>query len=296
MSDEPRTRPPPPKSRSGVILVGWFVVSVLVCMASFTLIESGDISVWTALGAGVLLLAIVGPVTLKVGQWYSPDPDVEMIDLLTADAPREFLSALGRAEKQLEVLGFRLAGHLRISNAVPSVTLFVTLFEHAKEKLTAQVIMANAAVAHIRKTVNVISFTTDFNDATKLITSNSPQLSIIPNPRLREGSGSFPEIKRSHRLFQIHQASVARYGADALRLEPSTKDPAEFLRQSIRADGERFLDTGYYYEDADRGVYRPTWRGACLMAWKSTWPVKPIRQLIRKRRSRALLSELGVDH
>ena len=144
--------------------------------------------------------------------------------------------------------------------------------------------------------MSVIAFTTEFNDATKLTTSNSSELSIIPVPRLREGSGWFPEFKRPLRLFQIHQASVARFGADALRLEPNLKDPAEFLRRSMHADAERCLDTGYYYEDVNRGVYRPTWRGACLMAWKSTWPVKPIRRFIRKCRSSQLLSELELDY
>ena len=86
--------------------------------------------------------------------------------------------------------------------------------------------------------MSVIAFTTEFNDATKLTTSNSSELSIIPVPRLREGSGWFPEFKRPLRLFQIHQASVARFGADALRLEPNLKDPAEFAPVDARGRRE----------------------------------------------------------
>ena len=93
------------------------------------------------------LLALIGPVTVKVGHWYSPDPDVATIDLLEAEAPGEFVTELRRAEKPIEDLGFRLAGHFRVSNAVPGGTIFVTLFENVKEKQTAHVVTVIAVSA-----------------------------------------------------------------------------------------------------------------------------------------------------
>ena len=271
------------------------ILSFFTCIALFRFIDSGAISVWTLVALPVLLLAIIGPATLKLGHWYSPDPQVELINSLIDETPNEFVSAVRRTDRPLEALGFRLAGDLRVSNAIPGATTFVALFENVKGKQIAQVVTAIAVNAHVRKSVTLIAFTTEFNDKTKLTTSNSVHLAVIPFVRLREGSQSFPSIKSPHRLFEIHQASVARFGSDAARLPRSIDDPAEFLRRAMRADTDTFLDTGYYYEDPKYGIYRPTWRGACLMAWKSTWPVKPIRALIKKRRAAELLRELGLE-
>jgi hypothetical protein len=296
MSVEAKRHPPPPRQRSGIIVVILAIFSFFTCITLFRFIDSGAIGVWTALAALVLLLPVTGPVILKLGHWYSPDPQVELINSLIDETPNEFVNAVRRVDRPMEALGFRLAGDLRVSNVVPGATTFVTLFANVKERQIAQVVTATAVSAHVRKTVTLLAFTTEFNDKTRLTTSNSSHLVVVPLLRLREGSQSFPRIKNPQRLLEIHQASVARFGADAARVAPSIDDPAEFLRRSMRADTDTFLETGYYYEDPKYGIYRPTWRGACLMAWKSLWPVKPLRQLMRNRRAAELLRELGLEH
>jgi hypothetical protein len=32
------------------------------------------------------------------------------------------------------------------------------------------------------------------------------------------------------------------------------------------------------------------------MAWKLTWPIKPILKMLRRREARRILRELGMDH
>ena len=49
---------------------------------------------------------------------------------------------------------------------------------------------------------------------------------------------------------------------------------------------------GYSYLDENSGVYRPTWKGACLMAWKCMRPISTNRRaLVRRRMSRLLQGE-----
>jgi hypothetical protein len=72
-------------------------------------------------------------------------------------------------------------------------------------------------------------------------------------------------------------------------------DPAEFLRQQIHNDTAKFAETGYFYFDETHERYRPTWTGACLMAWKSLWPASAIRRAIRRRTTKRMLEELGLD-
>lgn len=107
----------------------------------------------------------------------------------------------------------------------------------------------------------MLVFETAFDDRTRLLTSNSRQVNIMPRVRIRDGSESFPKINNPRRLFEIHRASVAQFGGGAIRLEPAIADPVEYLRQKWREDSGRFLETGYYYHDAKREVYRPTCAG-----------------------------------
>ena len=72
-------------------------------------------------------------------------------------------------------------------------------------------------------------------------------------------------------------------------------DPIEFQRRSMRSNVASFLHSGYFYEDKTDGIYRPTWKGACLMAWNLRWPVRPIRRWIRQCRAARLLGKLGLE-
>jgi hypothetical protein len=52
---------------------------------------------------------------------------------------------------------------------------------------------------------------------------------------------------------------------------------------------------GYYAIDEERGVVRPTWKGAVLITWRLLWPVKPMYRSRRRRATRQLLERLGVS-
>jgi hypothetical protein len=272
----------------------WLILAFAIYLAAGRELASGAITVWAALAVFVFLIWIVMPISLKLRQWASPNPDIEAIDVLSEETPEAFAAAYRRAEQSMQDIGFRIAGCLRVLNAAPGGRTVIALFENAKERQTAQLFTVIVRVGFVRKTVTVLIFTTEFDDGTKLITSNSRQPAIMPRVRIRQGSEAFPKITRPRRLFEIHQASVARYGGGATRLEPSIEDPVEYLRQRWRAESATFLETGYFYHDEKHDVYRPTWRGAYLMAWKLLWPVKPILLLIRKRRAARLLRELGL--
>ena len=273
----------------------WLILVFGIYVASARELASGAITLWAVLAVFVFLIWIVVPISLKLRQWTSPNPDIEAIDVLSEETPQAFAAAYLRAEPSMQEIGFRIAGCLRVMNAGPGGQTVIALFENAKDGLTAQLFTVIARAGFVRKTVTVLIFSTEFDDGTKLVTSNSRQPVIMPRVRIRQGSEAFPKFTRPRRLFEIHQASVARYGGGATRLEPSIEDPVEYLRQRWRTESATFAETGYFYYDEKHDVYRPTWRGAYLMAWKLLWPVKPILGLIRKRRAARLLRELGLE-
>ena len=146
----------------------------------------------------------------------------------------------------------------------------------------------------MRKTVSAIEFTSEFADRPKLLSVNRRYLSPLPPNRARVESISFPQIRNAHRLFEIHQARLALFAANATKLQPRTEDPAEFLRQSVRDYTATLPECGCYYLDRTSGIYRPTWKGAILMSWKNQWWARPIRTLLARQQAARLLRELGI--
>jgi len=62
----------------------------------------------------------------------------------------------------------------------------------------------------------------------------------------------------------------------------------------MRKDYERQVGFGCMFLDTMSGTYRPTWKGASLMAWKLTWPVNAIRCWWMRTKARATMRWLGT--
>jgi len=278
----------------------WIVIVALclLCVRSFLALGSSptQILVGATAGFGVWfgLVAITAPILLKVTQWCAAERQFEPLDLNTEGTPQAFRTWSRSIIPGMEALGFEVRDHFRLSQAVPNATAFTTLFENRSSRLTAQHFTVIAKSGILRRSETVLTFTTEFTDGTKLYTSNSRALGLLPRIGIREGSMSFPEIDDPRRLYAIHDASLAHFAGDGIRVDQVIEDPAEFLRTNYHKDVAKFAESGYYYLVEKRQVYRPTWKGSTLMAWKSLWPVKPVRELLWRRRAARLLRELGL--
>ena len=62
----------------------------------------------------------------------------------------------------------------------------------------------------------------------------------------------------------------------------------------MRKDYERQVEFGYMFLGTRSATYRPTWKGASLMAWKLTWPVSAIRSWGMRAKARATMRRLGL--
>ncbi len=251
----------------------------------------------------ILLAFVVGfpvigaPLLVKSKQWIKADPEFEPIDPDSDLMPQLVAESIARTVPELEGLGFDCRGSFRKAGLSPNANAYVTLFEDPESRRTAQLFTVFAASGLARQVVTVLAFRTEFTDGTCLMTGNSGVASLFPrSARIREGSFSCPWVRNPNRLYQIHEASVAHYVSDGIPTPQGTSDPVEFLRESVRREHAHFVEVGYVYLDEDRGVYRYTWKGATLGAWKLIWPIKPIRQWLRRRKAIRTLRELGLEH
>jgi len=289
---------PEPPRRPRIFTVGclmWGVLYLAIYLSFLRSLRPGSANLAQLLTLVLVAQWLIGTPMIKMRQWSAPNALVEPFDPWSGDIPHDVVESVRQDAASIEELGFRNLGHYRVSESGPSTNAFVTVFENQQEGHTSQLLTVKVKVGPVSKSVTTLVFTTEFADGTKLTTSNSKVVSLFPRVRTREGTMSFPRIRDPRKLYEIHQASVARFGGAVKRLMAAVEDAAEFLRQGIRVETAKLAETGYYYIDEKYDVYRPTWKGAILMTSKLVWPVKQIRGLIRQGRAARLLRELMVD-
>ncbi len=262
------------------------------CLRSLT---EGQNVLPIVLGLAIGYSVIAGPLIFKTGQWIKADPGFEPID--SALIPQRAADSIARTVPDLKGLGFECRGSFSLMDSFKNANGYVTLFENPEARRTAQLVTVFGASGLARQVVTILEFASEFTDGTSLTTGNSGVPSLFPrSDRVRKGSGSFSWIKDPYRLYQVHEASVAHYASDGIPAPRDTSDPLEFLRKSLRREIEHFVGVGYVELDEARGVYRYTWKGAILGAWKLTWPIRPIRQWLRYYEAVRILERIGLEY
>jgi hypothetical protein len=238
---------------------------------------------------------VMDVIHLKRNAWSSADVRYQPIDPQDRTWPDWIIGVIGEIGPQLEALGFRALGHYGLDGIAPSCTSFISLFENRRTQQIAKHLTAIGRSPGSAGTTTMLGFYTEFADGTKLITSNHAARTLRPQRRVHKGSVSIPWVRDPHVLYEIHNLSIAHYAADGIRVERAIFNPAEFLRADRRDHATKQVETGYYYLDVESGVYRPTWKGAILMAWKLLSPVRSVRRIWGHRKAIRILRELGLE-
>jgi hypothetical protein len=154
-----------------------------------------------------------------------------------------------------------------------------------------------ARVWEINQTV--IAFRTEFADGSQLVTSNFKLINAVP-PKPGARTCTFIRFRNPQVLAEIHEAIVDRYYEGKRRDWPlDTRfggDATAFVRSHQPETLERYVTSGYYYENRDENRLRLTLKGAFLTAWKNSSPWKGLRYQKRDREAARILKELGMDY
>ncbi len=125
-------------------------------------------------------------------------------------------------------------------------------------------------------------FSSEFSPDLKITTNNivtPPVFRDVPeNPIFR-----FPGEQDLGVLYKTHRQIVSEAGENGERFVPPKGGALKYLRDAQVKSLDMQIKTGYLYSDEAAAAYRPTWKGAFLMMWKSAFgTVKMIR---RRRRA-----------
>ena len=158
---------------------------------------------------------------------------------------------------------------------------FVQLLEQPNSSaVCSRLVIADPASDELR--ADLVVFLTERTAGPTLVTSNSTIIvPFPPNPRF--DTVWFPDVRDPAKLYALHEARVAQPGAGVPRRTTVASDPVDYQRRLETASKEHMVRCGYWWLEEDNRVYRPTWKGAILMAWRL---LPPFRQLIRWQRTR----------
>jgi hypothetical protein len=240
------------------------------------------------------------PLRLRRTQWLAMDAEAQPIDPAQRQ-PERVENYLKRVADALGPEGFEVLGDYALANFTERVAGINRILVNRATRTFASVIvnfLKNKAGAwDINQTV--IAFRTDFADGSQLVTSNFKLINAVPpKPQLR--TCRFVRVRNPQVLAEIHDAILERYYEGIRRELPlDTRfggDATAFVRSQLPEELERYVASGYYYEDqADRRL-RLTLRGAFLTAWKNSSPWKGLRYQKRDREAARLLKELAMDY
>jgi hypothetical protein len=230
---------------------------------------------------GIALVAIRAPIRVRLNNWHTADPGYEPWEgnNLAPDAAQTIAA--------LRDLGFAVRGHWHVTGH-SRATGQITLMEHPQTLDVAKVIVTAAGA---RRHLTVL-FQSRFEDGTELATANN-QITV-GLPVLPETTPLWlPEVRDAGLLYRVHCQARDVLGRSKKRLSVG-QDPLAFLTEGRNRILAYHVETGYYYLDESRGVFRPTWKGALLMTWRLLWPLRPLYRAWRRRPTRKLLRELGI--
>jgi|SRR5579864_1007619 len=230
-----------------------------------------------------LLSFLMAPIRMRLRSWQSADP------VYSPDDERRLPLAARRAAADLRALGFEDRGTWRHHGAALA-TGRIILLEHPR---THDLVKVMVVTVHSRMSIT-ISLQTRFADETEVWTFNSRNVGGFP-PLPGVTTAWLPELRDAGQLHYVHAQLADALGGTRKRREIE-EDPATFLRDVSTRSLANWVRTGYYALDAARGLVRPTWKGATLIAWRWRlhWPVKPLYQARRRRATRELLDRLGI--
>lgn len=230
---------------------------------------------------------------LKVKRRQIKNVHTDHVPIELNHLPLEVLQAFYAAAPALASCGFQSLGNVGHNAATTRQQGFVSLWTNAQTNDSAQIIgVTTPAATGGVKIVTLVTFSTEFTDDTRIVTSNSPSASVFPrDPRV--SSVRCPGVWDVGNLYRFHRARVDRDSGVRRPTLQRVRDPLTRLQLEHRETYERLVKAGYFTLDATAQRYLPTLKGAYLMTYRLLPPFKSIQNMMKDSRANRALKQLG---
>jgi len=214
----------------------------------------------------------------------------------------EAASHFSAMQTALVQMGFRLVAGFVIHDFAPQVRTFAQVYVNESTQDSAMVSsVVRVGPGHeLVVQAQYLEFVSHFHSGLlELIqTNNNDSAPSVFAEWPKERTVRISNVNDAARLYQIHQAAVCRFAPTEQKtnrlLDEYGGDVIRYFHEAVfREPLENQAKLGCLHLDKRHNCYRPTVKGAYLMAWKLLWPIKAIRVARARSLARRLESELG---
>src|SRR5690606_2251244 len=225
---------------------------------------------------------LIGPVLIRMTQTMRRTPTIVTYDADTEPAPEWAQRFLDASESALWGCGFEALHHIVLPDLLPNVqSIFVLMTRPESNDAAIAVTMFGAGTQQTLRKFHV-EFATDYADGFELCTNNTGEESVfkrLPHKQILQ----FDFVSDPVRLWDIHQRSMQEFGHGPKQPVPDRSQAIDRFRAALVKEFIDQVEVGWLWVDEGHDVFRPTWKGACLMVWKLCWPVGALRRQARRQ-------------
>lgn len=233
------------------------------------------------LGLIIIPPFIVIPIMARFKVRMPCNPELLVMD--TEYLPRYVVQLLSQVTYILKTEGFEVVvDAIEPEHEPVMTTTYFRFFVNQARKDMAVMIISLGDSGQDKEVKNAyVDFSSEFSTGDKITTNNNgtpPVFKKVPESRIFR----YPGERDLAMLYHIHQQNVSEYMGDAEKRLPRKGQEVEYMRDSLIREMDLQIKTGYLYLDESAGAYRPTWKGAFLMMWKSA--IGALRMKYRQRK------------
>jgi hypothetical protein len=244
-------------------------------------------ALWIDMTAFLGVVYVISPVVLRYTMRYPVKCNPKAIAL--KDAPVQVAGVLGPRISELESLGFECLGAYDCGSLSSSTRSFNAYFCNRATSDFASVTVMETSEGQ----VSYLEFSTSFANGAVVETNTNGMPPLSPD-RPTHRVFRFSEIQTAAALYRLHRELLKKYAPGLWPVaEPKNEELKRFMRV-IENFGPRHARIGYMELAEDGESYMPTWKGACLMAWRSLWPISFVRRAWNWHSMRSELGSLQV--
>jgi|GEM_PF-713842 len=221
--------------------------------------------------AMVLISVILGPVYIRF--FYRTSSRVIVSRVGISELPEAAVHYFDTCTPDLEGEGFSVVGDFILSGSIKGNTVYFRFFANRGSSDSAMCAFIVDITGGKRREVPYVEFCTGYSDGSEIDTNNSKlpgAFKAVPEKRVFQ----YPAIRDVGRLYRLHVQRVSEFGGSRRKELPAAGHEEAYFRRSFLRDFDRQVEVGYFTYDSFSGDYRPTWRGAYGMVWRSLFANK----------------------
>ena len=256
-------------------ITSWLIIAVLITLSPFLI--------------AAFLIFILAPIRIHGRQRLAATRKLEQTH--AEQLTPEMQEYLGQAVRQLRLDGFEVVANVCNPKAMAGFSTWQTTLVNRDSHMVAAIAIIGSST---RRRMSC-AIGSRFPDGFRMNTSGKQDDSPLP-PNPASESARFGWVSDPRVLVEAHRRRLvraARAPRDAVIPEPGQE--LEFMDEPRRSQLEWFQRCGYFYLNRQLDAYCYTWKGAFLVAWKSTRWIKSIRAAASEKRMRRLWRELEMD-